>query len=179
MKKYIFFIFSVVILFYCCKQNDEQNTKSTQPISKSTSSINVSSVEDLYIENDSLTTHLLSELNKIVLDSRFTIEKSLIENRHVDNLKDTIITRTYANTSIKSYKTVSEEWIIEASIENNDFKLNDFVAVGVGKKVVEKSFGITINTALLKIGNLEQTSQFILKFENGYLKKVEYEGYLD
>lgn len=179
MRKYRFLTFCFILIFYCCKQIDEQATKSVQPISKSTTSINVASEEDLYIENDSLTTHLFSELNKIILDSRFKIEKSQIDNRHVDNLKDTLITRSFGNTSIKSYKTVSEEFIIEASIENSDFKLNDFVVVGVRKEVVEKAVGKLIEAGVLKIGNLEQTSQFILIFDNGYLKKVEYEGYVD
>jgi len=139
----------------------------------------LTSAADSYIENDSLVIVLKSELEKIALNKKFTIEKKPIQNRHVDNLMDTIVTRTYKNTKLTSYKATNEEWIYKAKIENSEFELNDFIKVGTKKYVVEKSLGIGIHTDILKIGNLEKTSEFILRFASGNLKTIEFEGYVD
>jgi hypothetical protein len=180
MKKHqLLLFFSLLTLLFCCKKSDEQKKETPQSNSEGNLSIKLPSDDHPYIDDDSLATFLKSKLSKIALDSKFKIEKRLTDNRHVDNLKDTIITRTFENTVLTSYKGVDEEWIFEASIENKDFKLTDYIQVGSSKKVVEKSLGIVIPNDILTIGNLEQTSQFILKFESGYIKQIEYEGYFD
>ena len=156
---------------------DESEVKDVVEIEKETSESN--SVTESYIENDSLVIVLKSELEKIALNKKFTIEKKPIQNRHVDNLVDTIITRTFENTKLTSYKATTEEWIYKAKIENSEFELNDFIKVGTKKYVVEKSLAKGIQNDTLKIGNLEQTSVFNLIFESGILKLIEYEGYVD
>ena len=156
---------------------DESEVKDVVEIEKETSESN--SVAESYIENDSLLIMLKSELEKIALNEKFTIEKKPIQNRHVDNLVDTIITRTFENTKLTSYKATTEEWIYKAKIENSEFELNDFIKVGTKKYVVEKSLAKGIQNDTLKIGNLEQTSVFNLIFESGILKLIEYDGYVD
>lgn len=179
MKKYLTFLTGVLVLLYSCKPNDEKKIKNTESNLENYLPVERMSVENLYFESDSLTEFLSAQLNEISSDSKFIIEKTLIENRHVDNLKDTVIKRTFENTTMTSYKGVDYEAVIEASIENSDFKLNDFIRVGISKEVVEKSLRIVIPNEILKIVNLEQTKQFSLKFQNGYIKKVEYQRYLD
>ena len=44
---------------------------------------------------------------------------------------------------------------------------------------MEKSLAIGIQNDILKIGNLEQTSEYILRFESGNLKTIEFNGYMD
>ncbi len=178
MKIYLIF-FGFIILICSCKQNDELNLKNKEVNLESNLSVETVSSENVYFESDSLTEFLSSQLNKLATDSKFKIEKTLTENKHIDNLKDTIIKRTFENTKLTSYKGVDYEAVIEASIVNSDFKLNDYIQVGISKKIVEKSLGIVIPNDILKIVNIEQTTEFSLKFENGYLKKFEYEGYLD
>ena len=156
---------------------DESEVKDVVEIEKETSESN--SVAESYIENDSLVIVLKSELEKIALNEKFAIEKKPTQNRHVDNLVDTIITRTFEKTKLTSYKTTSEEWIYKAKIENSEFELNDFIKVGTKKYVVEKSLAKGIQNDTLKIGNLEQTSVFNLIFESGILKLIEYDGYVD
>ena len=179
MKRYVPFLTGVLLLLYSCKPNDDQKQNNKIPNRESDLAVESVSSEDLYFESDSLTEFLSSQLNKIATDSKFKIEKTLTENRHVDNLKDTVIERTFENIKLTSYKGIGYEAVIEASIENSDFKLNNYIQVGTSKKVVEKSLGIVIPNEILKIVNFEQTTQFGLKFENGYLKKIEFEGYLD
>ncbi|QTE21803.1 hypothetical protein [Polaribacter cellanae] len=156
---------------------DESEVKDVVETEKETSEPN--SVAESYIENDSLVIVLKSELEKIALNKNFTIEKKPIQNRHVDNLVDTIITRTFENTKFTSYKATNEEWIYKAKIENSEFALNDFIKVGTKKYVVEKSLAKEIQNGILKIGNLEQTSVFNLIFKFGILKLIEYDGYVD
>ena len=136
-------------------------------------------VSEPYFENDSLTFTLKSNLEKIALDSKFEIYKKPIKNRHLDNLFDTIVTRTYKNTELTSYKAESKEWVYKAKIGDADFELNEFIKIGTKEYVLEKSLAKVINNDTLKIGNLEQTSVFNLIFESGILKSIEYDGYLD
>ena len=155
----------------------ESPVKEVVETKKETSESN--SVSESYVENDSLVILLKSELEKIAHNKKFSIEKKPIQNRHVDNLVDTIVTRTFENTKLTSYKSTSEEWIYNAKIENSEFELNDFIKVGTKKYVVEKSLAKGIQNDTLKIGNLEQTSVFNLIFESGILKLIEYDGYVD
>ena len=182
MTKQLLIIIGILISLNSCKQTeskkmDESEVKDVVEIEKETSESN--SVAESYIENDSLVIVLKSELEKIALNEKFTIEKKPIQNRHVDNLVDTIITRTFENTKLTSYKATTQEWIYKAKIENSEFELNHFIKVGTKKYVVEKSLAKGIQNDTLKIGNLEQTSVFNLIFESGILKLIEYDGYVD
>jgi len=181
-KPLLITIIGILISLNSCKQTEpkkieESETKEITETKKETTESN--SVEESYVENDSLVIALKSELEKIALSKKFTIEKKPIQNRHVDNLVDTIITRTFENTELTSYKTASEEWIYKAKIENSEFELNNFIKVGTKKYVVEKSLAKGIKNDTLTIGNLEQTSVFNLIFESGILKLIEYDGYVD
>ena len=182
MTKQLLIIIGILISLNSCKQTeskkmDESEVKDIVEIKKETSESN--SVAESYIENDSLVIVLKSKLEKIALNEKFTIEKKPIQNRHVDNLVDTIITRNFENTKLTSYKATTQEWIYKAKIENSEFELNDFIKVGTKKYVVEKSLAKGIQNDTLKIGNLEQTSVFNLIFESGILKLIEYDGYVD
>ncbi|WP_405210557.1 hypothetical protein [Dokdonia sp. Asnod2-E02] len=81
---------------------DESEVKDVVEIEKETSESN--SVAESYIENDSLVIVLKSELEKIALNEKFTIEKKPIQNRHVDNLVDTIITRLLKTQNLRLIK---------------------------------------------------------------------------
>jgi len=181
-KPLLITIIGILISLNSCKQTEpkkmeESESKVIMETKKETAES--TSVEESYIENDSLVIALKSELEKVALNKKFVIDKKPIKNRHVDNLTDTIVTRTYENTKLTSYKATSEEWIYTAKIENTEFELNDFIKVGTKKYVVEKSLAKGIQNDTLKIGNLEQTSVFNLIFESGILKMIEYDGYVD
>ncbi len=182
MTKQLLIIIGILILLNSCKQTESKITKESdvkEIVEAEKETTELASVADSYIENDSLTALLISELEKITSNPKFTIEKEPTKNRHVDSLMDTIITRTFDKTKLESYKAASEEWVYNAKIENTDFELVDYIKVGIKKYVVEKSLTIGIPNDILIIGNLELTSQFILKFESGNLKTIEFEGYMD
>ena len=191
MKKQTLTIFGILIFFISCKQVEskkikESETKEIEEIEEiketkkeEKSQTELISAVDLYFENDSITSSLKSNLEKIVLDPKFMISKKPIKNRHVDNLVDTIMTRSFKNTELTSYKAESEEWVYKAKIRDSDFELNDFIKIGTEEYIVEKSLSKGIHNDTLIIGNLEQTSIFNLIFESGILKSIEYEGYVD
>jgi len=135
--------------------------------------------QEQYVENDTLLTKMESDLNELVKNSKFTIEKELVNNRHVDNLIDTIKTFKFDKINIKSYKAANEEWIFEAKILNSGFELTKSIKIGIDKKSFEKILKTKLNSDIVKVGNLEQTSVFIFKFENDSLKEIDYEGYVD
>lgn len=186
MKKQVLIIFGILTFLISCKQAEPKKTtesenKKIMEIKTEKEKVQPESiyVTELYFENDSLTSTLKSNLEKIALDLKFEITKKPIKNRHVDNLVDTIVTRNYKGTKLTSYKAENEEWVYKAKIEETDFELNEFIKVGIKKYIVEKSLAKEINKDTLKIGNLEQTSVFNLIFEFGILKSIEYDGYLD
>jgi len=47
------------------------------------------------------------------------------------------------------------------------------------KKSFEKILNTKLNSEIVKVGNSEQTSVFIFKFEKDSLKEMDYEGYVD
>jgi hypothetical protein len=175
-------IIGILTLMISCKQseskiNNESEEKEIMGIKKNTTELNT--IVESYIENDSLVNAMKSELENIALNPIFTIHKKPIHNKHVDNLIDTIIKRTLKKTEITSYKSADKEWVYKARIENEEFKLNDFILLGTKEYVIEKSLAYGIHSDTLKIGNLEQTSIFYLIFESEILKKIEYQGYID
>ncbi|RYH72152.1 hypothetical protein EVU94_13875 [Flavobacteriaceae bacterium 144Ye] len=186
MKKQTLILFGILNFLISCKQAESKKAPETE--NKKIAEIKTEEekvesewtyVAERYFENDSLTYALKSNLEKIAFDPKFEVSKKPIKNRHVDNLVDTIVTRTYKNTELTSYKAESEEWVYKAKIGDADFELNEFIKIGTKKYVVEKSLAKGINNDTLKIGNLEQTSVFNLMFESGILKSIEYDGYLD
>ena len=182
MKKQFLIIIGILFLLNSCKQTESKEIKESeekQIVETKIETTELTSVADSYIDNDSLTEILLSELKNVALNSKFAIKKKPKQNRYADNLIDTIITRTFKKSNITSYKAVNKEILYNASIEDSDFELVDFIKVGTKKYVVEKSLATGIPTDILKIGNLEGTLEFSLKFELGILKKIEFEGYLD
>lgn len=178
MNRQLLIIFGFILFLNSCKQSQPNETKASET-NEGGEVVELNSVVDSYFESDSLVIILKSELEKIALNPEFEIHKESTPNKHVDNLIDTIITRTFKNTKLTSYKTINEEWFYEAKIENTDFELNDFIKVGTKKDVIEKHLAIEIKNDSLRISNSEQTSAFLLIFESGVLKLIEYEGYMD
>ena len=132
-----------------------------------------------YFENDSLLTQLESDLNKIVLNPKFDLKTEPKTNTHDETITDTIKTLTFDKTKIYSYRATNWESIYAAKIENSDFKFLNYISVGTKKATFENLMKTEFKTDLIKIGNLEQTSVFIFNFENGILKTIDYQGYVD
>lgn len=182
MTKPFLILLGILIFFNSCKENESLKTKSPGTeefleIKKEQS--NQASIEESYIQNDSLTNVLINKLKNTSSNSRFIIDKKPIKNKHVENLIDTIITYSLKDTFITSYKTIDKEFICKAKIKSSDFELTDYIKVGTKKYVVEKSLAKGIIGNILKIGSSEGTLEFILKFEGGTLKTIEFEGFID
>ena len=182
----------VIFLPLCsCKQVDSKNIETSKKIetSKPKEVVEVREekkeltkpkpLRESYLVNDSLIIDWIIGLERIVKNSKLEMSKKTIQNRHVDNLMDTIITRTYGKTKLISYKTVSKEWVYKASIEDSEVGLNKIIRVGNDITAIEKHLKFGIHTNLLRIKNIEQTSEFILKFESRELKRIEFKGYVD
>ncbi len=185
MKLNSYLLIGLLTLFISCKEREKVQMKVTEkkPMTELKGKTNKigeqKKVTVQYIENDSLLAKLISDLNRIALNQKFTSQKTPIKNRHVDDLTDTIITLTYDNTILELYKAESEKWIFNAKIKNAEFKLLDSINVYKSKSRIENIIGSELKSDSVKIGNLEQTSVFIFKFENGKLKVIEYQGYVD
>lgn len=171
-----FFAFLLVLIFCSQKANESKHSSEHKNPDKK---IEKEVIQEQYIANDTLLAKMETDLNELVKSPKFTIEKELVNNRHVDNVIDTIKTFKFDKINIKSYKAVSEEWIFEAKILNSEFELANSIKIGINKKDFEKIVKTKLNSNLVKVGDSEATSAFIFKFENYSLKEIDYEGYVD
>ncbi|MNQ62253.1 hypothetical protein D3C85_765930 [compost metagenome] len=176
MKKLLIY-FTFLVLLISCNQKRKENKNSSEKVANK--KIVTEVIQEQYVENDTLLAKMESDLNELTNNTKFTIEKELVNNKHVDNLIDTIKTFKFDRINVKSYKAVSEEWIFEAKILNSEFALSKSIKIGIEKKTFEKILKTKLNSDIVKVGNLEQTSVFIFKFENDSLKEIDYEGYVD
>ncbi|WP_178984544.1 hypothetical protein [Winogradskyella helgolandensis] len=177
--------FLMLILIVSCKQKEIQKAESIEvKPTMELKAVPKKQIEEIvipeqYFENDSLLTELESDLEKIALNPKFDIKVEPNSNTHDESVTDTIKTLTFDKTKIYSYRATNWESIYSAKIENSDFEFLDSIFVGIKKEKLENRIKTEFKTDLLKIGNLEQTSVFIFKFENGKLKFIEYQGYVD
>jgi hypothetical protein len=185
MKRQLLNTILILILIVSCKQKE---TRKSEPIEqKSPTELKVekekkvseNTIPEQYFENDSLLSELESDLEKIALYPKFDLIAEPKINTHDESVTDTIKTLTFDKTKIYSYRAKNWESIYSAKIENSDFEFLDSIKIGTKKENFEKQTKMESKSDLIKIGNLEQTSVFIFKFENGILKKIEYQGYVD
>ncbi|MDP5198829.1 hypothetical protein [Flavobacterium sp. DG2-3] len=176
MAKHLRILILIFLALTSCKQKE---ISSNIPKTTSKSENDVKIVEEKYIQDDSLAAKFFYELNEFKKDSRFIIQKELIKNRHVDNVIDTVINFEFDKIKISSYKTQTEEFIFEANIKNPEFQFSKNIKIGIKKKDFENSLNTKINSNVIKVGDLEQTSVFVFNFKKDILTEIVYEGYLD
>ena len=168
-----------------CKQKESQKVEiteqkpTTELKAETENSIKKAVIPEQFIENDSLVIRLKSDLDKIALNPKFDLKTEPKTNTYDETIIDTIKTLTFNKTKIYSYRATNWESIYAAKIKNSDFKLLDSIHIGTKKETFASRVKTKWITDLIKIGNLEQTSVFIFEFENGILKSIDYEGYVD
>ncbi|MQP53188.1 MULTISPECIES: hypothetical protein [unclassified Flavobacterium] len=177
MKKQLLY-FLIFILIVSCKLEKNSEDSSENDVKKQIETIVVQEQEQ-YIENEPILAKMESDLFELTKNPKFALEKELVNNRHVDDLIDTLKTYKFDKVSIQSYKTSNEEWICGAKILNSEFKLLKSIKIGINKSTFEKAVKTKVNSNIVKIGNLEQTSVFVFKFKNNFLAEIVYEGYVD
>lgn len=175
MKHLINYSIILFVLLISCKQE----VKVDSIVKEQEKNIAEISVSEQYFENDTLLTKFESDLIRFSKNPKFKLEKELVENRHVDDQVDTIKIFHFGETNIKFYKAVSEEWIFEAKIMDSGLEFSESVKIKMKKNALEKILKTKLNSNIVKIGNLEQTSVFVFKFENNNLQEIIYEGYVD
>ena len=185
MKKHLLTSILILILIISCKRKEAKKAESieqkptTELKAETKKQIEETNIPEQYFENDSLLTELESDLEKIALNPKFDLKAEPKANKHDIKVTDTIKTLTFDKTKINSYRATNWESIYSAKIGNSDFEFLDSINIGIKKENFENQIKTELKTDLIKIGNLEQTSVFIFKFENGKLKVIEYQGYVD
>ena len=185
MKRHLLTSIFVLILIVSCKQKETKKKESiyqkstTELKTEPKKPIEETVITEQYFENDSLLILLESDLDKLALNPKFDLKTKPKTNNHDETIIDTIKTLTFDKTKIYSYRATNWESIYAAKIENSDFKFLDSISIGTKKKTFENLLKTKFKTDLIKIGNLEQTSVFMFSFENGILKTINYEGYVD
>ncbi|MCH2032259.1 MAG: hypothetical protein MK202_01970 [Tenacibaculum sp.] len=199
MKKYIITLKLTLLLFISCNQKKTEKTENIKSVKKALKIDNKiienkkdsnsqkkqktnqiqNTIPDQYFENDSLLDLFETDLDKLPLNLKFELLAKPKTNNFDETVIDTIKKYTFDKTIIYSYKATNWESIYFAKIENSVFKFLDSLSVGTKKQSFENLLKTELNTDLVKIGNLEQTSVFSFTFENERLKTIEYDGYVD
>ena len=185
MKRHLLTSIFVLILIVSCKQKETKKAESidqkptTELKAESKNSIEEIDVPEQYFENDSLRNLLESELDKLALNPKFDLKAEPKINTHDKTITDTIKTRTFEKNKVYSYKYQNREWIYSANIRSSEFKFLDSVKIGIKKQTLENILKSELESDLIKIGDLENTSIFIFTFENDTLKTIDYQGYVD
>lgn len=182
MKKLILLSFGILILLISCKQKETEKLKisETKPTAKlKTEIVEEVIISEQFIQNDSLLSLLESDLNKLALNPKFELKIEPKTNPHDITITDTIKTLTFDKSKIYSYQATNWESIYNVEIGNSEFYFLDFLKVGIQKEALENKLKMELETNIIRIGNLEQTSVFTFQFENDILKKIFYTGYVD
>ncbi len=181
MKTYLTFLLVLTISLGSCidKESKKDDTVTSKAEVETNKQFNKINVPEQYIENDSLLSLLFSDLEKITLNPKFAILTEPEVNTHNESIIDSIRTFSFEKTKIYFYQATTWESIYAATIENSDFIFLDFIYIGVTKKTFKNTIKTEIESDLVKIGNLEQTSVFTFMFKNNILRTIEYEGYID
>ncbi len=132
-----------------------------------------------YFINDSLLTKLELELDELTQNSKFDLTTKPRANTHYKTITDTIKIRKFELNEIYSYRSQDNEWVYSAKIRSPEFKFLDSLKIGVKKSTIENILKTELESDLIKIGDLENTSIFIFSFLNDRLKAIDYEGYVD
>ncbi len=185
MKRHLLTSIFVLILIVSCKQKETKKAKSleqkptTELKAEPKKPIDKIAIPEQYFENDSLRNLLESELDKLAINPKFDLKTEPRANTHDKTITDTIKTRTFEKNKIFSYKYQEREWIYSAKIRSSEFKFLDSVKIGIKKQTLENILKSELESDLIKIGDLENTSVFIFEFENDTLKTIDYQGYVD
>ena len=185
MKRQLLNLIFILILIVSCNQRETKKTelieqKSTTELKAETDKkVSETSIPEQYFEIDSLRIILENELDNLTLNPKFDLKTEPKINTHDKSITDTIKTRTFKENKIYSYKYQDREWIYSAKIRSSEFNFLDSIKIGIPKQTLENIIKSELESDLIKIGDLENTSVFIFKFENGILKTIDYQGYVD
>ncbi|MEP1488650.1 MAG: hypothetical protein ABJK28_09505 [Algibacter sp.] len=183
MNKTVLNLF-IILLFFSCKKN-KATLKDKLEINSKTQTTKLieleSKEEELYIVKDSLTNVWTQEILEYSKHQNiiFSTNHRPIVNTHNKSVIDTISTYVFKESKIEIYRAKHRDILISAVLQNEDFILSDFIMIGLKVYVMEKSFATGIPDNYIKIGNSEYSTIFNFLFENGELKTIKYEGYLD
>ncbi|SDQ50609.1 hypothetical protein [Flagellimonas zhangzhouensis] len=184
MKKRLSIIIPIIALNISCNQSvstnpEKQQNKSKVEIQKESESLNKIKNEQ-FIQNDSLAYAFEAELEVLATTSpKFSLKVRPYQNHHDENVIDTIKTYKFDKTELEFYKASNWEHIIGGVIKNSEIYLGDSIKVGITKATLGKKLNISINSDIVQLGNLEQTSLFIFEFNNDVLNTIKFEGYFD
>jgi hypothetical protein len=185
MRKNLLYSIGILILFISCKQKQTEKPKisgikpSVELSLETVRKIEEVFIPEQFIENDSLISLLESDLNKLALNPKFKLKTEPKTNQYDETITDTIKTLVFDKSKIYTYQSTNWESIYRAEIENPEFEFLDSIKIGMQKETLNKKIKAEIETDLIRIGNLEQTSVFTFQFENEKLKRIIYDGYVD
>jgi hypothetical protein len=145
--------------------------------------------DSLFVRDENMVTNTfnfghdpLSHLNSIK-SLKPTVEISIVANRHVDNLMDTIYTIKFGPDSFVVYKlSIGENVLLSADVRTSRFATKHGIKVGMTKFQVSsllKDYNLRTLPGYLILANFEIVEYLRLEFNYDILKRIEFQGYFD
>lgn len=123
-------------------------------------------------QNDSLTIDFQNNLSALVDSLAFNVKKELAENKLKAGVIDTILTRTYYESLIKSRASENGEHVYNAVIQNQDISSKELFSKEINRAYLEQLIGEKLTSDSIKIENLDQTSAIRIFFKNDTISRV-------
>ena len=183
MKKLLFLI---PFGFFTCKDNGKSSEVQTSvnKINTTKTSQQVHSNQQLilnaeFADNPFLFGETSAALQKeLKLD--FIIEEDAVENLHDPSITDIERVLKYESTFFEFYENQGREFLSNATISSDKFKLQNAIAIGMSKEAFKEALKIKDSISdNVKVHNVEQTSELWFSFNENQLIEITYDRYLD
>lgn len=130
-------------------------------------------------QNDSLNIDFKNNLSVIIDSLAFNTKKELAENKNDPGVLDTILTRTYDNSMVKSRVSTNGEHICNAQIKSEDINSKELFSTAINKASLEQLIGDKITSDSIKIENSTQTAALRFYFENDTIGEIIFDSNME
>ena len=183
MKTLYIMLFAAIIFSSCRKDEKEILTKEQRyenPIDTAQGELAI--IDEGFIDHP----FQFGEVSEENLKHEFNnleIKAAPIENMHVKNQVDSILTIKSGNSEFIIYKLPAEQFLESAVIRDKNILFYKDIHVGMTKDQFKDKFddlkGRKYIPSKITVGRKETQEYLVFTFDHGELKEIEYNGYVD
>jgi hypothetical protein len=194
MKAINLVLFVNMIIFLSCNSNKTKGTQNVKKDEQIKDSINYLIQHNESIQKDSVKTEVIydDEFIMRVIENDLTflnlkkiyqpkeINEKLLQNKHDQNNKDTLLTFTLGRDYIEFYKGGGNIFPQKILVSSGKLILDKDVKIGVDKGLFSQKFKNKLLSDTLVVQDLEGGNNFTFFFEQNILTRIFYKAeYID
>jgi hypothetical protein len=179
----ILIFFSSVLIMAVQKNNTEKPMLSNNSLNADSTAVDSSIVDSEFVKKPfDLDTLTINNLRKLY-SKFFSIKKEPIQNVHVKNQTDTLVTVRIKNSDFIFYRIPGQEFLESATIKDPLIKLSRNITIGMTAEQFKSRFEQLKQSQqlppTLTVSGEEGDGYVVFTFDKKRLIKVEFFGYLD